>query len=210
MPGAIYRGIIAMRTLAIHVIWTTYMTWLPGDPRGHWSALFDIYGRLHQCGGRLNPPDHVTRSRARQLAKGKPVRLPPEEQDIVANTIGASTGYIAPGMPWAKYRHVKPVPDLRITAAAIEPTHIHLLLAPLATPIGSVVGRLKSATSRAILNHRTVPVATRRLWTAGYWKVFLFDAAAVKAVATYIREHNGRRNIPADPFPWLGPNRQPT
>jgi hypothetical protein len=47
----------------VHLIWTTYGTWLPGDERGHWSPLFTLYGRVRESGGKLNPPDSTTKAR---------------------------------------------------------------------------------------------------------------------------------------------------
>ena len=61
-----------MSTVAIHVIWTTYMTWPPGDPRGHWSPLFDMYGGLIERGHKLNLPDPVTLQMATELARESP------------------------------------------------------------------------------------------------------------------------------------------
>jgi len=194
-----------MDTLAIHVIWTTYMTWPPGDPRGHWSPLFDVYGRLRGKGSRLNPPDKTTRQHAHRVARGKPVHLTPVQVGAIASTLGALRGSIAPGMPGAKYSDAKPVANLRIHAAAIEPTHVHLLLAPLPTPIGRVVGRIKSTTARAALSVAPNAAVHRRTWTAGYWKTFLFDEDAVSAVKGYIESHNLRRGLPAAPWPWIAP-----
>ena len=70
-----------------HVIWTTYMTWPPGDDRGHWSPLFDLYGHLIEQGHRLNLPDPVTRSRASEWAREPPRVLTPSDRRIVADTI---------------------------------------------------------------------------------------------------------------------------
>src|SRR5436190_762642 len=80
----------------------------------------------------------------------------------------------AAGMPAAKW-------GLRIEAAAIEPNHVHLQLAPLAHDIEDAVGRLKSQTSSALLK---LPENwdRKRTWTAGYWKVFLFDLPTVPIV----------------------------
>src|SRR5438046_7801362 len=77
-----------MGTRAIHVIWTTYMTWPPGDPRGHWSALFDLYGRLLDGGHKLNLPDKETHRRSLELAKEPERVLTSLDQKIVADTIG--------------------------------------------------------------------------------------------------------------------------
>ena len=57
-----------MPTVAIHLISTTYGTWLPGDPNkpGHWSAMFDMYGRMTESGGKLNMPDETTFDRAQR------------------------------------------------------------------------------------------------------------------------------------------------
>lgn len=41
-----------MATIGIHLVWTSYGTWLPGDDRGHWSPLFDFYGHLVERGGK--------------------------------------------------------------------------------------------------------------------------------------------------------------
>jgi REP element-mobilizing transposase RayT len=86
-------------------------------------------------------------------------------------------------------------------AAAIEPNHVHLLLGPVDEDIARVIGRLKGTSSSAVgllprNRHRT------RVWTAGYWKVFLFDELAVAVVKAYIDAHNVRRGLPAEPFGW--------
>src|SRR5262249_32149631 len=125
-----------MSTRGIHVIWTTYMTWPPGDPRGHWSPLFDFYGRLIQEGHQLNLPDPITVQRATKNAKEPPNILSPAEIDVVADVIGG----ICPYSPQHAGGFVK-IPELEILAAAIERTHAHLLLKPISMDIGDVAGQ---------------------------------------------------------------------
>ena len=88
-------------------------------------------------------------------------------------------------------------------AAAIEPTHVHLLLGALEENIAQFVGRLKGTSSSAALKlpHNR---DRRRIWTAGYWKVFLFDESAMRAVIEYIESHNRRAALPAA-FDWITP-----
>ena len=178
-------------TRGIHIIWTTYGTWLPGDRRGHWSALLDLYGRLKRAGHQLNMPDTETHSRARSLMKESSKTLTIAEIQMVANVLGK---YLAPGLPGAASCH----------ACAIESAHVHLLLGPVGEPIGTFVGRLKGASSSAALR-RPDNHGRKRIWTAGYWKAFLFEDEAVHAVAEYIEAHNTRRGLPAAPFPWISP-----
>ena len=89
-------------------------------------------------------------------------------------------------------------------ACAIESNHVHLLIGPVHEPIGRFAGRLKGTTSSALLKHPD-NWGRQRTWTAGYWKVFLFDLDAMRAVANYIETHNTRRGLPASPFDWLQP-----
>src|SRR4051812_24923182 len=102
------------------------MTWPPGDSRGHWSSLFDLYGRLKEKGHKLNLPDPVTLKHAQGLAKEPPKILSPSEIDLVADVIGAH----CPFSPGHARGYVK-IPGLVPLAAAIERTHTHLLLEPL-------------------------------------------------------------------------------
>ncbi len=89
-------------------------------------------------------------------------------------------------------------------ACALEATHVHLLVGPVHQPIGKFVGRLKGTSSSAVVrpqaNH-----GRKRVWTGGYWKVFLFDHGAACAVADYIEAHNTRRALPKAPYPWITP-----
>jgi len=178
------------RTKGIHAIWTTYGTWLPGDARGHWSALFDFYGHVLQRGQQLNPPDATTQTRATSLMREPQKVLNEEEIRLVTKTLD---DYLAPGMPGETWK---------INATAIERTHVHLLFGPLNDPIGEVVGRIKSRTSSVLLK---LPVnqGRRRIWTTGYWKVFLFDDNAMAQVARYISTHGGRRGSRAAPVSWV-------
>lgn len=185
-----------MPTVGIHLIWTTYGTWLPGDDRGHWSPLFDLYDRLIERGGKLNRPDLLTHERALERMKESPKILNDDEIATMAETIGTLVNWPDKtlanlDLPW-------------IYAAAIEPTHVHLLLAPVQEAIGIVAGRFKGKTSSDIL---ALPhnAGRERTWTAKYWKVFLFDTLALETVKVYVEDHNRRRGMPASPFPWICP-----
>jgi hypothetical protein len=183
-----------MPTLAIHLVWTAYGTWLPGDPRGHWSPLFDLYGRLAQRGGRLGLPDAVTRQVALSQLKESPKVLTPEEITAVAACIGEQFDCSV------KPDSTKP----RAFSAALEPTHVHLLLGPVQENIAQCAGRLKGKSSSKVLELPS-NAGRQRTWTQGYWRVFLYDAQAVLAVKEYIDAHNIRRGLPADPYPWISP-----
>ncbi len=174
-----------MATVGIHFIWTSYGTWLPGDDRGHWSPLFDFYGRLIERGGKLNRGDLATQAAARELMKEPPKILSADDQAAVAKTIGTLV-----------------IDPVIVYAAAIEPTHVHVLLGPLAENIGRFAGRIKGMTSSAVLDLPESRGRTRT-WTAKYWKVFLFDDVALAAVKRYIEEHNLRRGLAAAPFDWI-------
>src|SRR5262249_55240466 len=121
-------------TRGIHLIWTTYGSWLPGDDRGHWSALFDLYGGIIKRGGKLNKPDNVTRPRARRLMAGSPKLLVAEEIATVAAELAQ---HVAPHGPPA-------------WAAAIEANHVHLLVGPLTEDVKLFAGRIKGRTSSAV------------------------------------------------------------
>ncbi len=220
-----YKGVMAS-TVGIHLIWTAYGTWLPGDPSkpGHWSPLFDMYGRLIRAGHRLNLPHAPTYARARSLMNEPPKVLDEAEQAIVADVIGSHIvpPHIAPALAGetdvgdratpAKAGQTGRPPALagamwasvRAYACAIEPTHVHLLVGPVREDIGRFVGRLKGTSSSAVLQHPANRDRTR-VWTAGYWKVFLFDDDALPPVAAYIERHNTRRGLPVAPHPWLTP-----
>ncbi|MDY7109027.1 MAG: hypothetical protein SYC29_10370 [Planctomycetota bacterium] len=89
-------------------------------------------------------------------------------------------------------------------AAAIEPTHVHLLLGPVREDIERFVGRLKGSSSRAARKH-PANRDRRRTRAGGYWKVFLFDDDAVRAVADHLAARNVRRGLAAARFAWVPP-----
>ena len=167
------------------------MTWPPGDARGHWSALFDFYGHLIDDGHHLNLPDPTTLHHATQLAKEPPKILNEYEQQIVADTIG-------------EVLRTQMAPTSTILAAAVQRTHVHLLLSGLDEPIDRVVGRFKGRTSSEVIARGSEP-GRKRTWTAGYWKVFLFEDRSVPIVGRYIEEHNEREGLVAAPYEWITP-----
>ncbi len=192
---------IGMQTKGIHLAWTAYGTWLPGDPRGHWSALFDLYGRLARAGHQLNLPDPTTLAHARQEMSEEPKLLDPVEQMLVGAMIGGFITGEGPAAPWAQAGYPTP---LEAWALAVERTHVHMLIAPPPRKVGGVVGRVKGTSSSAL---RKLPGnrARRRIWTTGYWKAFLYDDAAVRAVQDYIEQHNVRRGFGRRRFDFVGP-----
>jgi hypothetical protein len=194
--------------LATHFIWTTYGTWLPGDDRGHWSPLFDLYGRMKARGHKLNVPDPESYKFATEQLVEPPKHLSEFEQSALAELLGnlIATPYaISPAFtPGSPSRIARPqlssVP--RAISAAIEPDHVHLLITALREPVSRFAGRLKGASSSALLK-LAENAARSRIWTTGYWKVYLFDDDAVATVEQYIDDHNIRRGRLAKPYAWL-------
>lgn len=179
-------GSYLMRTIGMFLTWATYATWLPGDPRGHWSALLDRWG--HYVGGRgcLNPGDAFTLERAKMTAAGSEVVLSDDEQERVAGLV-----------PTILDRG-------RVYALAVEPTHVHLLLEPVQDDVGTLAGKLKSRTSSAVLAARGNP-PVRRVWVSGYWVRYLDSEDAVWGVQSYIEDHNRRRGLPVARWDWVRP-----
>ncbi len=174
------------------------MSWPPGDKRGHWSPLFDFYGRLRSAGHRLNVADEITRSVARAKASGDPVSLNESQRRLVAGVIGG----VIRGGPEVGIAAGQPAAEWIALAAAIEPEHVHLLVAANDEPISRLVGRVKGKSS-SLIGHGS----GQRVWTTGFWRAYLFDRHAIDCVRDYIAQHNIRRGLPADPFDWLTPPR---
>ncbi len=125
-------------TIRIHLIWTTYGTWLPGDPDkpGHWSAMFDACGHVIRAGGRLNEPDATSLHHAQQQMKEPPKTLSFQEQRVVAQTIGELVA----------------TETMQVFACAIESTHVHLLIGSNHNEtLGRLVGRHKGRSSSALV-----------------------------------------------------------
>jgi REP element-mobilizing transposase RayT len=172
------------RTLAIHWAPTTHGTWLHGDSRGSWRD------------GELIGPDPYLLAEARaRMTKGA-VILTPAERELVAEMFGFTV---------RQQNH-------RVLAATVQATHCHLILAPLKENIDNVVARLKYRSASAVLQRRrenptgTVgPCVPRSLWTGGKFITFIYSHAHLRNAVGYVRRHNEREGLPADPYDWISP-----
>jgi hypothetical protein len=182
-------------TLGIHWAATTHGTWLHGDPRGSW------------CDGQLIGPDPYLEADRRARLSDSAVLLDAYEQSIVAKEFGAVV---------RERRH-------RVFAATVQTTHVHVVFGLLQEDIKNVLARLKRRSAMAVLGRRRelyspailagrspgqdgraiyVPSS---LWTAGQFPVFIFDEEHLANAIEYVRDHNRRNGLPADPFDWIDP-----
>ena len=76
---------------ALHITWTCYGTWLPGDPRGHVSDTLLPGGgfrtKENVPGTPYSPGDEFTHRRARILQQGETVYLTAEQAQVVATSL---------------------------------------------------------------------------------------------------------------------------
>jgi hypothetical protein len=76
---------------AYFITWTTYGTWLPGDPRGHVSNVVGADDRYHrkldQFGSENSSGDPATLNRARAEQKWDTVWLDPRHAQVCAVAI---------------------------------------------------------------------------------------------------------------------------
>lgn len=171
------------RTIGYHVVKSGYGLWLPGDSRGHWSAAWDA--RVgHYEPHHLHEGDPVRQRMARERMKYQPTRLTPAMMTAVADAIGACEK----GSDWG------------IVAAAIEATHMHLLLTYTERDIDRTAKWLAQQTTKEV--HRRTPF-TGPVWCDGKWLEFVFEQSHFENVRQYIQRHNVRRGLPARPWAWI-------
>jgi len=180
-------------TLGIHWTAPTHGTWLHGDLRGSWRD------------GRLIGPDPFLQAAMRARMSSDAVFLSKTEKQLVADTFGEVV---------RERRH-------RVLAAAIRPSHLHLVFAPLRENIERVITRLKHRSAVSLFSHRRRITfrecsdpeqqffLPRSLWTGGKYVVFVYAQSHLQNTIEYVRNHNCREGLPADPFDWITPLEQP-
>ena len=157
---------------------TTYGTWLPGDRRGFVSPVRAEDGGLetHNIPGTPCETDlpRLARSARRHL-RGRPVRF---TRDQAATLL-------------AQFRETAEYRQWELVAAAVMPTHFHVVVGVSGDPDPSGMLRdLKSYGSRALNAHRQCG-HDGKWWSESGSKRKLPDAEAVRAAVRYVRGQQG-------------------
>jgi REP element-mobilizing transposase RayT len=158
--------------------WTTYGTWLPGDPRGSVTRVRDssVPRKLHnQLGTPYDGPMPELQAAARAALKGAPVYLNCAQAERIVAQFNETAGHC----------------NWRLLAAAVMRNHVHLVVvAPDTFESSELLRTFKSYASRALNNSFPRP-AGGRWWTTSASRRSLPDERAIDAAVRYVREQAG-------------------
>lgn len=171
--------------IAYHVIFTTYGTWLPNDPRGSYSK--DVYiAQLRSLGsvkyGCQSPqPAKNTLKKFWAVSRQNTIRSPffinDKTRPLIASGFQKVTGRL----------------NIAVPACAIMNDHVHILIMRSKYTIEYLVNQLKGAATKAMkLEHSP--------WTRNFWKTFINDTDTLSAAAEYI--HANPENSGLSPQSW--------
>jgi len=156
--------------IAYHVIFTTYGTWLPNDPRGSYSK--EIYnqdlGEIKY--GRQAPPPK------NQILKFYSQAVPKLDRGVYL-----ISDYTRPVIADAFAKVVKRL-NIEVPACSIMNDHVHILILRSGYSIEYLVNQLKGAATKA-LNLNDSP------WTRGFWKVFIDGEETLKIAIKYVNNN---------------------
>ncbi len=161
---------------ALHVTWTCYGTWLPGDRRGHVSNTLLPEGGFQPKENTPGTPcrhgDEFTRQRAQTLQRQPTVYLTVEQALVVASSLCQA----------AQARH------WRRSRSAVMANHVHAVLMDFPND-GPAVRRILKGSSQAALNDHVG--FNRRWWTAGGSNRYKNDWPAIEAAVLYVADQSG-------------------
>ena len=165
------------KPFAIHITWTCYGTWLPGDERGYVSNTLLPGGgylpRQNTPGTPGTADDPYTRQRALSLQRDSTVFLDLEQALVVAHALVKA----------AQAR------DWRIVRAAVMCNHIHNVVMNC-TDDGPAVRRILKGNSHAALAEHTG--RGQRWWTAGGSDRYKRDWQAIENAVNYVAQQPGK------------------
>ncbi len=171
------------KTLGYHIVLSGYGLWLPGDQRGSWSEAWDEqigYIEPHQ----LHGGDPVRQQMARERMAHAPVRFSHDMSYVMIDVINNCQRQSA----WD------------VAAAAIEPTHLHLLMTYAALDIDRTIKWLKQQITKAI-HQRTDHHGP--VWAKYSWRSFIYDQDHWEQVKRYINRHNDRAGRDSTTYPFV-------
>ena len=181
--GDTIAGITMGNTIGYHLVKSGFGLWLPGDERGHWSEAWDVelgFIEPHT----LHPGDPIRKRMAQERMKHAPVGFTPEMMDVIMATVDECVAQST----W------------RIAAAAIECTHMHLLITYSGMDIDKTAKWLAQETTKAV--HRKT-AHTGPVWCEGRWRGFVYDLLHWDSSIAYIERHNVRRGLSAKPYGFI-------
>jgi REP element-mobilizing transposase RayT len=153
--------------IAFFSTWTTYGTWLPGDPRG-W----------YQHGRGLQEPDALRRLEAMLRMTEAALTLDPDQRRLVEETIAAHCGVRA----WTLH------------AVNCRSNHVHAVVTAPARPIELPREQFKAWCTRRLKERERARAAVREhWWTERGWDEYIDDEDALAAVNAYVLDGQGPR-----------------
>jgi REP element-mobilizing transposase RayT len=182
--------------IAYHLVWTTYGTWLPNDPRGSGSrsvaasALEDL-GQRHYGRRKIQPPPTKVRvfyDRAEPRLQFPVIRFDLDQ----IQQVGAAFGGCIEQFEYTCY------------AAAILPDHAHLVIRKHRDSAEQMIENLQQSTRLRISADQITPDG-HPLWTKGGWRGFLDSVERVETVIRYIQRNPARAAIPAQHWDFVRP-----
>ena len=160
-------------TFALHITWTCYGTWLPGDERGHVSDVIYPDGgfdpKQNDVGSPVAAGDDFTRRHARSLQKGETVKLTPAQALRAAEALVAA----ARERGW------------HILRAAVMANHVHVVICDCPDD-GPAVRRVLKGVSQAALSR--AQGQPQRWWTQGGSDRYKHGWAAIEAAIAYVAD----------------------
>ena len=160
--------------IAYHIIFTTYGTWLPNDPRGSFSK--QIYNQKLaliapiKYGKQENVPQRKKLGEFWSCASKKLNHPPYFIDENAPQTIADSFANTISGL------------KLTVPACAIMKDHIHILILRTKYNVGYIANQLKSTATKNLNSKNAI-------WTQGYWKVFIDNAETLKSAIEYINSN---------------------
>ncbi len=162
------------KPFALHITWTCYGTWLPGDRRGYVSNTLLPDGsnlpKQNTPGTPYTADDARTRRRAQALQKHPTVRLNLSQAGCVAEAL----------LEAANTR------DWHILRAAVMSNHVHVVIADCPEDGSAVRRMLKGVTQAALSRANGGPT---KWWTKGGSDRYKHDDLAIDATVRYVARH---------------------
>jgi REP element-mobilizing transposase RayT len=152
-----------------HVGWSTFGTWLPGDPRGFRNDQHRIHSSNQYHAIRV-PGEHAGLHRyARSIMHRDPVHLDPIARERMCATLREHAAALG----------------LDPLAIAVSTTHVHLLARLDPEKLNAEVGALKRRSSHAVRD-----ILPGRIWATRCHPLQIRDREHQQSVFRYIVHHS--------------------